>query len=259
MSRNIGYDRHITVFSPEGKLFQIEYAFKAIRLPSDTTIGVRGTDTVCLITTKKVEDKLIVPASVSRMFRITPSIGCVVTGRFPDGRALIYKARSIAADFKFDNGFDIPVRHLAQEVANYNQIFTQHAYKRVPGISMIFCALDDELGPRLYMVDPAGASYGYKAVASGQKEQEAMSALEKLLKEKQEEVEKDKEKDKDKKLEMNYQQTVEAAIESLQKVLGVDFKSNQVEVAVVTKDDPQFRLLSEKEIDQFLTAISEKD
>jgi len=254
MSRNIGYDRNITIFSPEGKLFQIEYAFKAIRLPGDTSIGLRGTDTVCLITTKRVEDKLIDPSSVTRMFKISPNIGCLVTGRYPDGRGLIYKARSIAADFKFDNGFEIPVQYLAQEVANYNQMFTQHAYKRVPGVSMLFCGIDDETGPRLYMIDPAGACYGYKAVASGQKEQEAMSALEKLWKEKQEEATKD-----NKPFEMNYHQTVEASIESLQKVLGVDFKCNQVEVGVVTTKDSKFRILTEKEVDDFIRIISEKD
>jgi len=254
MSRNIGYDRNITIFSPEGKLFQIEYAFKAIRLPGDTSIGIRGTDSVCLITTKRVEDKLIDPSSVSRMFKITPTIGCLVTGRYPDARALIYKSRQIAADFKFDNGFDIPVHYLAQEVANYNQMFTQHAYKRVAGVSMLFCAMDDESGPRLYMIDPAGACYGYKAVASGQKEQEAMSALEKLWKEKQEEATKE-----NKPFFMNYQNTVEAAIESLQKVLGVDFKSNQVEVAVVSTKDTKFRILTEKEVDEFIGIISEKD
>lgn len=151
MSRRRADDRNITVFSPEGKLFQIEYAFKAIRLPGDTTIGVRGTDSVCLITTKKVQDKLVDPSSVTRMYSITKNIGCCVTGRVPDARSLIYKSRQIAAKFHFDNGYAIAIRHLANEVANYNQLFTQHAYKRVPGCSLMYCAIDDEIGPRFVL------------------------------------------------------------------------------------------------------------
>eukprot|EP00486_Rosalina_sp_Unknown_P006698 CAMPEP_0201569850 /NCGR_PEP_ID=MMETSP0190_2-20130828/11770_1 /ASSEMBLY_ACC=CAM_ASM_000263 /TAXON_ID=37353 /ORGANISM="Rosalina sp." /LENGTH=273 /DNA_ID=CAMNT_0047992661 /DNA_START=65 /DNA_END=886 /DNA_ORIENTATION=- len=273
MSRNAQYDRHITIFSPEGKLYQIEYSFKAIRLPGDTTIGVRGRDTVCLITTKKVPDKLVDPSSVTRMYRITPQIGCCVTGRLPDARALIYKSRQIAAEFQFDNGYQIPVRHLANEVANYNQLFTQHAYKRVPGVSLLYCAVDDEVGPRLYMVDPAGSCYGYHAVSTGTKEQEGMSTLEKMMKEKREEQDEEEKKksdgdDKDKKggktkkvnkLDLNEKETVEFAIEALQKVLGVDFKSNQVEVAVCTENNAKFRSLTMKEIDEYLTNISEKD
>jgi len=263
MSRNAQYDRHITIFSPEGKLYQIEYAFKAIRLPGDTTIGVRGKDTVCLITTKKVPDKLVDPSSVTRMYRITPSIGCCVTGRLPDARALLFKSRQIAAEFQFDNGYQIPVRHLANEVANYNQIFTQHAYKRVPGVSLLYCAIDDEVGPRLYMVDPAGSCYGYQAISTGNKEQEGMSALEKMTKEHREKN-KDDAKEKEKSqgsnaLNLNERETVEFAIEALQKVLGVDFKSNQVEVAVCSKTNTKFRTLPEKQIDEYLTAISEKD
>jgi len=266
MARNMQYDRHITVFSPEGKLYQIEYSFKAIRLPGDTTIGVRGKDAVCLITTKKIEDKLVDASSVTRMYRISPTIGCCVTGRLPDARALIYKTRQIAAEFQFDNGYAIPVRHLANELANYNQLFTQHAYKRVPGVSLLFCSVDDEIGPRLYMVDPAGACYGYHAISTGAKEQEGMSTLEKMMKEKRA---KDKEEKKSedeeapstssKVLNLNEAETVEFAIEALQKVLGVDFKSNQVEVAVVSKDRTRFRSLGEKEIDEYLTRISEKD
>jgi len=143
-----------------------------------------------LLQQKKVPDKLIDPSGVSRMSRITANIGVCATGRIPDARGLLYKTRSIAAEFQFDNGYEIPVRHLANEVANYNQLFTQHAYKRVPGCSLLFAAIDDELGPRLYMVDPAGANYGYKAAATGEKEQEAMSILEKSLKEKNEEAKK---------------------------------------------------------------------
>ena len=113
---NMGYDRNLTVFSPDGKLFQLEYAFKAIRIPGDTTIGVRGNDSVCLITTKKVEDKLIDATSVTRMFKITPYIGVCVTGRVPDARQLVYKIREQAAEYKFQNGYDIPVKHLANLV-----------------------------------------------------------------------------------------------------------------------------------------------
>jgi len=259
MSRNQQYDRGITLFSPEGKLYQIEYSFKAIRLPGDTTIGVRGTDAVCLITTKKVQDKLVDPSSVTRMFRITPTIGCCVTGRLPDSRALIYKSRQFAAEFQFQNGYGIPVRHLANKVANYNQVFTQKAYKRVPGVSLLFCSIDEEIGPRLYMVDPAGACYGYHAVSTGSKEQEGQSTLEKMLKEKRAEEKKAGDEDDEGRLKLNERETVEFAIEALQKVLGVDFKSNQVEVAVCSKGNTKFRSLNEKDIDEFLTAISEKE
>merc|ERR1712173_586183 len=120
-------------------------------------------------------------------------------GRLPDARALLFKSRQIAAEFRFENGYQIPVRHLANEVANYNQIFTQHAYKRVPGVSLLYCSIDDEVGPRLYMVDPAGSCYGYQAISTGNKEQEGMSALEKMTKEhreKQKEESKDDDSDK---------------------------------------------------------------
>lgn len=113
----------------------------------------------------------------------------------------------------------------------------------------MFCSVDDELGPRLYCVDPAGATYGYIAVACGDKEAEAMSALEKMFKDDKKVNSKD----------LNSRETIESAIESLQKVLGVDFKSNEVEVGIVTKQDSRFRLLTQKEIEEYLTSISEKD
>ena len=112
------------------------------------------------------------------------------------------------------------------------------------------------------MVDPAGSCYGYHAVSTGSKEQEGMSTLEKMMKEKREKQQEEKKSDdktKEIKVSMNEKDTVEFAIEALQKVLGVDFKSNQVEVAVVTKNNTKFRSLTEKEIDRYLTAISEKD
>ena len=111
------------------------------------------------------------------------------------------------------------------------------------------------------MVDPAGACYGYHAVSTGTKEQEGMSTLEKMLKEKraEEKEQGDQAGAAQGSLKLNEQETVEFAIEALQKVLGVDFKSNQVEVAVCSKGNTRFRSLNEKEIDEFLTTISEKE
>jgi len=242
--RDMGYDRHITIFSPDGKLYQIEYAFKAIKSAAITSIGVRGDDCVCLIAQKKVPDKLLDPSTVTNLYKVTKDIGALVTGRTPDCRSLVFKARREATEFKFNNGYDIPVRYLATKMADSNQVFTQRAYKRVPGCSMMLVAMDKKAGPRLYMVDPAGAFQGYLACASGQKEQEGNNILEKKLKEKP---------------ALDYNGTVMLAIEALQETLGVDFKSNEVEIAVVTSKDTKFRRLAESEIDGFLTEISERD
>lgn len=78
----MSYDRSITLFSPEGRLFQIEYALKAVKNEGITTIAVRADDAVVLVSQKKVHDRLIDPDSVYRMYNITQHIGCVITGVF---------------------------------------------------------------------------------------------------------------------------------------------------------------------------------
>ena len=88
----MSYDRAITVFSPDGHLFQVEYAMEAVR-KGTTAVGVRGTDCVAVVTQKKVPDKLIDPASVTRLFQITPKVGCLVTGLVGDGKALVVECR----------------------------------------------------------------------------------------------------------------------------------------------------------------------
>ncbi|PNX54721.1 proteasome subunit alpha type-6-like protein [Trifolium pratense] len=75
-----GYDRHITIFSPEGRLFQVEYAFKAVKSAGNTSIGVRGKDSVCVVTQKKVPDKLLDQTSVTHLFPITKYLGLLATG-----------------------------------------------------------------------------------------------------------------------------------------------------------------------------------
>ena len=162
MSRGAGYDRHITIFSPEGRLYQIEYAFKAVNKPTLTSCGVKGKKCVVLVGQKKVEDKLVDPKCVTNMHRITPKIGCIMTGLPADAEAQVGRAREEAADFLFKNGYEIPVEYLAKRLATINQLYTQHASMRAFGVMMILCSVDKAKGPQLFRVDPAGSYRGFK-------------------------------------------------------------------------------------------------
>lgn len=244
------YDRHITIFSPDGNLYQVEYAIKAVKSCSLTAIAVKGKDTVCVACQKKVptqqltQDKLLDPACVTSLHNVTDKVGAVMLGMAADCRSIVYRAREEAADFSYKNGYDIPPRWLAQRVANINQIYTQFAYMRLHACTGILIGIDEEEGPSVYRFDPSGWYAGYKACAAGAKEQEAMNALEKLVRKSE---------------RHNEETTVQAAIGCLQTVLSVDFKPGDVEVGVVTTANPSFRRLSEAEIDGHLTAIAERD
>ncbi|OMJ14089.1 Proteasome subunit alpha type-6 [Smittium culicis] len=242
---NAGYDRHITVFSPEGRLYQVEYAFKAISRDGLTSVGVRGDDCVVVAIQKKVPvcipfsnqifiDKLLDPSTITHVFEITPTIGCVATA---DARAQIAKCRSEAADFRYKYGYEISVDLLAKRMANINQVYTQKAFMRPYGVSLMFIGIDEEKGPQLFKADPAGYFVGYKAVAAGAKQQEAMNYLEKKMKST---------------TELNKGQTIEMVIDCLSSVLATNLKSTEVEIAIVETGNPKFHILSTQEIDDLL-------
>jgi len=245
MARQSGYDRHITIFSPEGRLYQVEYAFQAVKKNQNvTSVALRGDDSVVCVTQKKVTEKLLDKDFVTHLYNITPNIGCLMTGMTADARAVVYKAREIASKFKDKNGYEIPVHYLSLKLANVGQVYTQHAYMRPYGVSTMLCSIDEEKGASLFQIDPAGNFFGYKAAAAGTKDQEAMNALEKIVK---------------KNVALSETDTIQQAIGCLQAVMGMDFKPTDIEVGVVSKSKPGFRRLSEEEIDGHLTAIAEKD
>ena len=244
MTDSGGYDRHITIFSPKGRLFQVEYAFKAVKVEGITSIGVRGADCAVFITEKKVAERLVVASSVTHMFKITDRIGCLMTGAIADCKVQVQRARKEADEWEYENGYNMPVSVLAQRMGDICQLYTQMAYMRPLGVCMFLIGMDDgaDGGPQLYKIDPAGSYAGYHACITGVKEQEATNYLEKKLKDKK---------------ALSQDAATKLAINALQHVLLEEFQQDEIEIGIVTRDNPDFRILSEDEVYALLVEIAE--
>ena len=135
--RSSGYDRNITVFSPEGRLYQIEYAFNAVKSFGQLIVGMKGNSIAVAVSQKKVSDNTIDIASVTNLFRITDHIGCVMTGLQADCVTQVNRAKEKAVSFKAKFGYEIPISVLAKKVADKCQLYTQRAEMRVLGCVMV--------------------------------------------------------------------------------------------------------------------------
>ncbi|KAK4685646.1 20S proteasome subunit alpha 1, partial [Tremellales sp. Uapishka_1] len=256
MSRS-SYDRQI----PDGLLTRRKkYAFKAISGAGITAVAVRGKDTAVVITQRKVPDKLLDPETITHLFQITPTIGCVMTGLIADARAQVQRTRSEAAQFRYQYGYEITPDALAKRMANINQVHTQKAGIRPLGISMILIGPDDERGPQIFKLDPAGYYVGFKATSSGQKQTEATNFLEKKWKTME-----------TSKTVLDRAGVIELAIECLSNVCATDFKASEIEIGISSTSPEElgpggkaggegfFRQMDEKERDEWLIRVGEKD
>ncbi|KAL0213351.1 hypothetical protein RCL1_006977 [Eukaryota sp. TZLM3-RCL] len=246
MPASAGYDRHITVFSPEGRLFQVEYAFDAVKGAGLTSLGIRGPDSFCIVSQRKIPDKLVDPETVTSIFNITPSIVCCTTGRPSDSTLFVNFAREVAASFKHKWGYPIPIDVLATEMGNKAQVYTQYAWIRPFGVIALFGGCDPVEGSKIYRVDPAGHVAGFYAIAAGTKDLEAQNLLEKKMRLGEESG-------------ATIDQPVHAALEIMMTLLGEGVRALDLEVVTATTLDPKIKKLTDAEVESLLTEIAERD
>ncbi|URD96938.1 hypothetical protein MUK42_32491 [Musa troglodytarum] len=175
MSRR--YDSRTTIFSPEGRLYQVEYAMEAIG-NAGAAIGILARDGVILVGEKKVTSKLLQTSrSTEKMYKVDDHLACAVAGIMSDANILINTARVQAQRYTFAYQEPMPIEQLVQSLCDTKQGYTQFGGLRPFGVSFLFAGWDKNYGFQLYMSDPSGNYSGWKAAAIGANSQAAQSML----------------------------------------------------------------------------------
>ena len=171
-----GYDRAITVFSPDGRLYQVEYAIETVRRGT-LAVGIKSKDGVVLAVEEKAR-KLQVSDITQKIFQIDDHIGVAAAGYIPDARTQVDHARFFAQSNRLIYDEPVDVEGVAKNLADMAQQFTQYAGVRPYGVALILAGVDKN-GASLYQTDPSGTYIGYDAVAIGNGSDQVNEFLEK--------------------------------------------------------------------------------
>jgi len=234
------YDSRTTIFSPEGRLYQVEYAMEAIS-HAGAAVGILAPkEGIVLAAEKKVTSKLLEPGTkTEKMFRIDRHLACAVAGITADANILINFARLSAQRYTFRYQEPMPAEQLVQYVCDWKQGYTQYGGLRPFGVAFLYAGWDEHFNFQLYHSDPSGNYGGWKATAIGANNQAAQSIL------KQDYTD-----------TITLQEAVKLALKVLSKTMDTtSLSSEKLEFATLTLKDgktPYFRIFSDKEVDQLI-------
>ncbi|KIP12651.1 hypothetical protein PHLGIDRAFT_27089 [Phlebiopsis gigantea 11061_1 CR5-6] len=173
-----GYDLSASTYSPDGRIFQVEYANKAVE-NSGTAIGLRVKDGIVLAVEKIIHSKLLVPEANRRIQNLDKHLGMATSGFQADGRSLANRGRDEATSYRDYYRQPSPVKEVVNRLSMYVQAYTLYSSVRPFGVSAIIGGVD-KTGPRLFIVEPSGVAYGYHGAAVGKGRQLAKTEIEKL-------------------------------------------------------------------------------
>ncbi len=230
-----GYDRAITVFSPDGKLFQVQYAQEAVKR-GYTALGIKTEAGVVLSAERRTTSELVEDGSVEKIFKIDKHIGAAASGLIADARVLIDRARVEAQVNRLRYDELISVESLAKNIGDTKQMYTQHGGVRPFGTRFLIGGVG-ERGPHLFETDPSGVVAAYKAHAIGGGAEEATEVLEENYEE-----------------DMDIDDSIQLALKALDKVIDGELKPEKVEMAKAETESQEFIKISLDEIAEAISA-----
>ncbi len=227
------YDRAITVFSPDGRLFQVEYALETVNRGA-TILGMACSEGIVLGAEERKESTLQDERFMWKVFEVDQHLGAAVVGLGSDARILIDQARVYAQSNRlmYDEPIDIEV--VAKRVGDIKQLYTQHAGVRPFGVSIIFGGID-KTGNRLFVTDPSGSIRGWKAVAFGV----GRETVEGILKTEYNE-------------NMDLNGATQLAVKSLVKAQEARGEKPGVKIAVIPAATKKLEILADDEIEKYM-------
>jgi len=234
------YDRGVNTFSPEGRLFQVEYAIEAIKLGS-TAIGIQSSEGIVLAVEKRVTSVLMEPSATEKISEIDKHIGCACSGLMADSRTMVDRARVEAQNHWFLYNEKMTVESVTQAVSNLAIQFGDsdndgNAMSRPFGVAILFAGIDDR-GPQLYHMDPSGTYVQCDAKAIGSGCEGAQQALQEAYHK-----------------AINLKDALKSVLTILKQVMEEKLNSTNVEVATVTADKG-YHMFTKEELETVIADI----
>ena len=230
MIDKMGYDRSITMFSPDGRLLQVEYAKKTVRQGS-SAMGIVCKDGVVLISDKRIASKLIVSDAIEKMFQIDDHVVATAAGIISDARVLVDRAQLKAQQHAVTYDTKIDVLSLVKEMCDLKQVCTQSAGLRPFGVSLLVAGVEDDGSIKLFLTEPYGLYFQYRAAAIGEGEAEIDDILQKNYKP-----------------NMSVQEGLKLGVSAMKDFLKGDFNFERVDAAYIDVNTKRFTKLSNDEI-----------
>lgn len=233
-----GYDRAITVFSPDGRLYQVEYAIETVRRGT-LALGLKSKEGVILAVEEKTR-KLQISNVTQKIFQIDDHIGVAAAGYIPDARAQVDHARFFAQSNRLIYDEPVDVEGVAKNIADMAQQLTQYAGVRPFGVALILAGVDKN-GSQLFLTDPSGTYIGYDAVAIGAGSDQVTEFLEKNYKS-----------------EIGLDEAASLAIESIYLVSEEKTGTKHVKMAIIDNKTKTMRKVEDQDMERYASSAKDR-
>ena len=230
MVDKMGYDRSITMFSPDGRLLQVEYAKKTVKQGS-TAIGIACKDGVVFVVDKRVSSKLLVPEAIEKMFVIDDHVAAAASGIISDARVLVDRAQMRAQQHAVTYDSKVDTLSLVKEICDMKQICTQSAGLRPFGVSLLVGGVEEDGSVKLFLTEPYGLYFQYKAAVIGEGEMDIEAQLQKRYK-----------------ASLTVDEGLKLGVTLLKEFLQGEFNFDRVDAAYITVGEKRFTKLSNDEL-----------